>query len=73
MTRKGFMGLGPEGLIKEDLIVILKGCAFPVVLRREGRASYIIVGACYLAGFMFGKFWDDGWRDILREETFKIC
>jgi len=41
----------------------LKGCTFPVVLRREGRASYIVVGACYLAGFMFGEFYDEGWRE----------
>lgn len=48
-TENGFMGLGPEGLEERDLVVVLRGCGFPVVLRREGRSSFRIIGACYLA------------------------
>jgi hypothetical protein len=72
-TENGFMGLGPEGLEERDLVVVLRGCGFPVVLRREGRSSFRIIGACYLAGFMFGEFWSKGWGERVREETFEIC
>lgn len=72
-TKNGFMGLGPEGLEERDLVVILRGCGFPVVLRREGPSAFRIIGACYLAGFMFGEFWSGGWGERVREETFEIC
>lgn len=72
-TKNGFMGLGPEMLQERDLVVVLKGCGFPVILRREGRFAFRIIGACYLAGFMFGEFWSEGWGERVREETFEIC
>jgi hypothetical protein len=72
MTWNGFMGLGPEDLRERDLVVMLRGCGFPVVLRWE-EFCYRLVGACYLPGFMFGEFWEKGWGNRVGEETFEIC
>jgi hypothetical protein len=47
----GYLGLAPESAQHGDLIAVVHGCNFPVVLRQYG-SRYRLVGECYLHGFM---------------------
>ena len=53
-TKQGYLCLAPSTSTPEDLIVILLGCAVPVVLRREDNHLKFI-GTCYVHGIMQGE------------------
>lgn len=55
-TTSNRIGLGPESMQPEDLIVILYGCNMPAVLRRceSDDTSYMFVGLAYVYGVMDG-------------------
>jgi hypothetical protein len=73
ITRDGHMGLGPREMENRDEVCILRGCGFPVVLRRDG-ATFKIIGAAYVVGFMHGQFVERYLaRRRIREEEFEIC
>jgi hypothetical protein len=46
-TTGGYIGLAPEEVLKNDVIAILYGYNFPVVLRPCGEYYYVI-GECYI-------------------------
>jgi hypothetical protein len=48
------VGLAPWDASPEDLVCVLPGCKFPVVLRKRER-HYILVGEAYVDGYMHGK------------------
>lgn len=52
--KKGYMVAGPEGALEGDMVVVLLGCGFPVLLRREGDETRL-VGECYCHGVMKGE------------------
>lgn len=52
------MGLCPESYEDGDIIVILLGCAVPVLLRPY-NGYYELVGDVYLDGYMYGKGIDE--------------
>ena len=63
VTTKGHLGLGPGALQEGDLVCVLFGGIVPFVLRRCEDASCLLVGECYVHGFMQGevvKEWEDG-------------
>lgn len=56
----GLVGLAPLGTCKGDLICVLLGYRFPIVLRKHCASSkatseYQIVGTCYVPGLMMGE------------------
>ena len=54
MTDTSHIGIGPKLTRAGDVVVILYGGKFPVVLRPVGEA-YRLVGECYVAGAMEGE------------------
>jgi hypothetical protein len=52
------MGLCPEIYQDGDIIVILLGCAVPVLLRPH-EGFYELIGDAYLYGYMYGKGIDE--------------
>ena len=54
MTSPHHVGLGPHAMQVDDIVVILYGCQWPVVLRRHWK-HYIVIGICYTDGVMHGE------------------
>jgi hypothetical protein len=65
------MSLAPNGTRKNDVVVILQGCEMPVALRSRGR-YWVLVGACYVVGFMHRQFVKYRRRCEIEEEVFGI-
>ncbi len=53
-TDQGYLGLAAEAIQEGDVVAILCGCSFPVVLRRVGN-SFVYIGECYVDGLMDGE------------------
>ncbi|KAF2800317.1 HET-domain-containing protein, partial [Melanomma pulvis-pyrius CBS 109.77] len=53
-TITGYLGLAPNAVLQGDVVAILSGCNFPVVLRPCGNL-YEAVGECYVHGLMNGE------------------
>jgi hypothetical protein len=70
-TRQGHMGLGPRDMRDDDQVCILRGCNFPVVLRQYGF-SFKLVGAAYVAGFMYGEFLRSRWATGVRRRSLRL-
>ncbi|ORY63492.1 heterokaryon incompatibility protein-domain-containing protein [Pseudomassariella vexata] len=56
-TEKGYIGIGPDDLVKGDTVAVLKGARTPFVLHQvEGSlAQWRLVGDCYVHGIMGGE------------------
>jgi hypothetical protein len=54
MSETGIVGLAPWDSEEGDVVCVLLGCRFPVVLRRVER-HYILVGEAYFEGYMDGE------------------
>jgi Heterokaryon incompatibility protein (HET) len=48
------IGLAPKRTVKGDMICVLLGCSFPVILRKQSD-HFILIGAAYVHGYMDGK------------------
>lgn len=53
-TTTGFLGLAPEEVKIGDVVAILFGCAYPVILRPYVK-GFKYVGECYVDGLMDGE------------------
>ena len=53
-TKKGNIGLAPRRTKTGDLLYIVLGCQLPMVLRVNEFGNYIVVGECYLDGYIDG-------------------
>ncbi|OCL05501.1 hypothetical protein AOQ84DRAFT_390829 [Glonium stellatum] len=62
ITSKGHLGLGPGALEEGDVVCILFGGIVPFILRRSDDGSWLLVGECYIRGFMQGEVVTE-WRD----------
>lgn len=60
-TGRGFFGLGPKVLRKNDICCVLFGARVPFILRKRGD-HYLLVGECYIHGIMRGEA-IDMWRN----------
>ena len=70
-TSRGFFGLGPRVLRKDDLCCILFGARVPFILRKV-KKHYLLVGECYVHGIMRGEavnMWQNG---DLNEQEFEL-
>lgn len=55
-----------------DEVYVLRGCGFPIALRRD-RHTFKIVGAAYMVGFMHGQFIERHLvRHQIKEKDFEI-
>ncbi|RYP51281.1 hypothetical protein DL768_003378 [Monosporascus sp. mg162] len=61
LTKKGYMGLVPQGTAEGDVVVIFVGATVPHILRktREGD-GFLLVGETYVHGIMYGEAVRDG-------------
>lgn len=57
------LGMGPGNLTKGDIICILHGCQFPVVLRTAGD-HYTLIGPAYIDGLMWGEAMEDEEKEL---------
>jgi hypothetical protein len=71
-TQGGYLGLGPWGMIKGDLICILRGCDFPIILRRN-EDRYVHVGTCFVLGLMDNEAAKLLANGKIKLEGFEIC
>ena len=57
VTRRGYMGMVPQGSRPGDLVAIILGAKTPYVLRHCGKVkdSFELVGECYMDGMMDGE------------------
>jgi hypothetical protein len=70
---RGHAVYATESVEKDDVICILLGCHYPVILRGCGEQMYKLVGECYSPHLMQGEtmqWLDSGECQI---ETFTIC
>ncbi|KAF2651311.1 HET-domain-containing protein [Lophiostoma macrostomum CBS 122681] len=56
-TSDGGYGIGPAGTRKGDIVAVILGCDFPMILRPNAKDSleFSVVGECYVHGVMFGE------------------
>lgn len=56
-TEEGWLGMAPAETQLGDVVGVILGCEFPLVLRREKGANeqWNVVGACYAHGWMSGQ------------------
>jgi Heterokaryon incompatibility protein (HET) len=68
-TKTGYLGLAPKETRVEthDVVAILYGCNFPVVLRPQEDGSYKVIGECYVHGIMDGEIIDAKGRGEYQE------
>jgi hypothetical protein len=71
-TSSGYLGLGRKLMLPGDLICVLKGCSYPLVLRKvDNQDYYFHVGTCYALGLMEGEaaeFLRTGHRNVQKFE-----
>ncbi|KIV99177.1 hypothetical protein, variant [Verruconis gallopava] len=59
-TEKGFYGIGPQLVQKDDVVMVPTGFMIPFVLRPTSSGkSYRLVGAAYVQGVMRGEVLDE--------------
>lgn len=54
-TERGDLGMGPGAARKGDVVCVLVGCSVPVVLRGDERRGFVLVGECFVPGYMQGE------------------
>ncbi|KAH6723769.1 heterokaryon incompatibility protein-domain-containing protein [Leptodontidium sp. MPI-SDFR-AT-0119] len=69
VTERGYIGLGPVGVKRGDIVIVFDGAETPFVIRRvdegrrEVRKEWVLGGDCYLHGFMNGESLRGGFED----------
>jgi hypothetical protein len=58
-TKGGYIGLVPMAARKGDYIFLCKGAQVPLILRRCGLQSYVLVGDSFVHGIMHGEAYDE--------------
>lgn len=71
-TNSGFVGLAPEAAQSGDVIAVVWGCDFPIVLRPCGD-EYRVLGECYVHGLMGGEVFDYEKAGKCTFEDITIC
>ncbi|KAI1480482.1 heterokaryon incompatibility protein-domain-containing protein [Daldinia eschscholtzii] len=55
ITEGNLMGIGPETMERDDMVVVLFGGKAPYVIRQLGAERYSFIGECYVPGLMAGE------------------
>ncbi|KAK9413776.1 hypothetical protein SUNI508_11594 [Seiridium unicorne] len=74
-TAGGTIGIGPPNMQKDDMLCVLYGCSYCVVLRKVKQRHYIFIGPAYVDDAMSGEYVrqehdDEGRQNV--EEQFHI-
>jgi hypothetical protein len=54
LSKAGFVGAAPWNSKEGDVVCVLLGCSYPVILRREDD-HYVLIGEAYIDDFMNGN------------------
>lgn len=61
LTESGYVGIGPGGMKKGDVVSVFLGAELPYVLRRAGDVGgWFLVGDAYVHGVMDGEIVEKG-------------
>ncbi|PVH91329.1 HET-domain-containing protein [Periconia macrospinosa] len=71
-TRTGYLGLAPNNVRSGDIVAILLGCNFPMILRPCTKDLYHVVGECYVHGLMDGEILRQKDEGIVLERNFVL-
>ena len=71
-TESGRLGLAPAAVRQGDIIAILFGCNFPVVLRPCLDDMYQVIGECYVHELMDGKMFSQEHDGYVPERKFVL-
>jgi len=71
-TEGRYLGLAPDAVQKGDVIAIVYGCNFPVVLRKCGE-FYLVIGESYIDGIMDGELIEAKERGEYSEVELTFC
>jgi hypothetical protein len=71
-TKSGHLALVPDVVSVGDVVAILFGCKFPVVLRPKGHC-FLYISECYVDGIMDGEIWDANIRGENELVEITIC
>lgn len=71
-TEKGYMGIGPSKIYKDDVVCVILGGEMPFILRPTENGRYKMVGQCYTHGIMDGEALGAADRGMLRFKDFAI-
>ena len=66
------IGLGPALTDTGDVIAVVYGCLWPMVLRPIDDCKYRLVGICYVYGIMFGEAMLEHWGKRQPDMIFSI-
>ncbi|PMD47969.1 hypothetical protein L207DRAFT_628518 [Hyaloscypha variabilis F] len=70
-TEDGWIGIGPEDLMKGDLVCAVKNCKFPVLLRPEDD-HFLLLGTALIHGLMDGAIFAELESRSSSVQEFKI-
>ena len=54
VTKQGYIGIGPVEARSRDVVFIISGCNFPIILRPR-KDMFAVVGEAYMNGYMAGE------------------
>ncbi|KAI1440510.1 heterokaryon incompatibility protein-domain-containing protein [Annulohypoxylon stygium] len=72
ITAGDLMGIGPETMERNDIVVILFGGQVPYVVRELGQDKYSFIGECYVPGLMTGEAVDQWKKSRRKAELFNL-
>ncbi|KAI1374161.1 HET-domain-containing protein [Hypoxylon crocopeplum] len=72
-TEKGYYVLGPKVMEEGDIVCVLFGGKMPFCLRPWQDHQYLLVGECYVHGFMDGEVMEILSRGEASEKIFEIA
>ncbi len=71
LTETGHLGISQGDLEIEDLVVLLPGSDFPIILRKAGE-YYRFMGPAIVAGMMRGEEWPCDGNSTDKLSTFAL-
>ncbi|KAH7418491.1 heterokaryon incompatibility protein-domain-containing protein [Cadophora sp. MPI-SDFR-AT-0126] len=66
-TATGWLGVGANTLMEDDVVALISGMRMPVILRSilgAGERKFMVVGTAYVSGMMDGEAWDEGEKNL---------
>lgn len=71
-TQTGYLGFAPEEARPGDVVAVLFGCSFPVLLRPKGN-EYTLVKPCFVYGLMAGEAVAKYHKGAIESQEFEIA
>lgn len=71
IIKRGYLGLGPAGLMEGDCVTVLPGGSVLFVARSH-RSKWLLTGECYVDGLVGGEAVDEWRQGRLQDMDFEI-